>query len=212
MPLIKLTSFVDITAGGFVTGVLSQERVAMRALGQADKILWAIQFVEKLPDQGYVKPYTVVPVTGLSLSVGIGFVEAAPLCEQDTWTYDATSNFVRGALDLDTASMRAAFTSGVDLIQPVLEFQITDSDGRATPIHEQISVFRQILISGSPGPGPAGATYYTSNQMDGLYVKRVGKAGEGRIIVSPDGTKAVFEYLGNDGSMHYDPVDPSVAA
>lgn len=209
MPLIKLTSFVDVTAGGFVTGVLSREPVFLRAFGQQDKILWSIQFVEKLPDLGYARPYLIVPVTGLDLAVGIGFLAETPLCQQDTWIYDATTNFIRGVLDLDTTAMRAKFTDGVNYITPLLEFQLTDADGRITPIHQELTVFREILISGDPTGDQVGLSQYlTASEMDALYVKRVGRAGEGRFIVSPDGTKSVFEYLGDDGSMHYDPVAP----
>ena len=210
MPLIKLTSFVDVTRSGFVTGVLSREPVQIRHFGQQDRILWNVQFVELLPDAGYSKPYTILPVTGLALKVGIGFLEAALLCEQDVWIYDANTNFVQGVLDLDTQAMRDAFTAGIDYIQPFLEFQLTDADGRITPIHEQIFIFRELLINGAPSANPPGQVFLDANELDALYVKRVGKPGEGRYISSPDGTKTVFEYLGDDGSMHYDPVTPPV--
>jgi hypothetical protein len=212
VPLIKLTSFVDITEGRFVTGVLSREPVQLRQFGQEDKIQWSITFVEVNPDQGYSRPYTVLPVTGLALKVGIGFLAQTPLCEQDTWTYDATASpqVVRGVLDLDTDAMRNAFQPGVDLIEPYLEFQLTDADGKITPIHQIVQIFRELILDGSPSADQPNQTFYDASEMDALYVKRVGKAGEGFFMKSADGTQNVFVYLGDDGSMHYDPVNPPV--
>jgi hypothetical protein len=212
VPLIKLTVFVDITQGGFVTGVLSREPVLLRQFGQADSIQWTITFVSVNPDAGYAAPYSALSATGLALKVAIGSPGQTPLCEEDSWAYGAPNgpNEVVGVLNLDTQAMRDQFTDPqVQYIEPWLEFQLQDADGVITPIHQQIFIFRQLLAPGTPpAPGP-NQVFYDSSETDALYVKRIGKAGEGFFLQSADGTKSVFVYLDNDGSFHTDPATPA---
>jgi hypothetical protein len=145
---IKLTAFADVTGAGLVAGLTSREPAPLRAFGWKDKISWQITLVEKNPDKGYAVPYVVVPTSGVTLKMGIGFFGETPLCQQATWSYNTPANTISGALDLATSDMAAKFASaGTLFIQPYLDLQLTDSAGTIALVHQQITVFRTLTLT-----------------------------------------------------------------
>ena len=152
-------------------------------------------------------PYTKVPAAGLTLSAKLFTSDGATvLASQATWTINATdTNALDGVLNLNTAAMATAFTSGATTsIQAILEFKMTEPSGGETTWQQTITIKRQYDVVGSPVVIPPD-TYLTEAQSDARYVHFTGNQNGASItLVSADGTRTGILYVGDDGTFHLD--------
>lgn len=152
-------------------------------------------------------PYTKVPATGLSFSAKLFTSDGATvLASQITWTVNATdANALDGVLDLNTAAMATAFTSGsTTSITAILEFKMTETSGGTTTWQRTVTIKRQYDVVGSP-VAVAPDTYLTEAQSDARYAKYAGNgAGASITLLSAAGTYQVIISVNDDGTFHAD--------
>lgn len=169
-----------------------------------DELYMSIQPLIQSPD-GLVtsQPYSVPDGSGYSLSVALFDVTGATTLAgiASTWTPDGTAKL--GSLDLNTAAMATAFTSGgTTQITALLYFQFNDGNG-VTTLFKQITVLRSYLNSGTPS-AVAGVRYLTDAD-EARYVKYSGNTAPIELVCATDATKKNLLYTDTDGQFQASP-------
>lgn len=192
MPSVKLRLYNDIANRRLVTGPKSQAVFTLPKFFHQDKLSIVISFLELSGGTDPYNPFSLVPISGISFTVKIFDLSGAvALASQSVWTPNTTETVqtFTGALDLNTGEMAEAFTDAeTKSISAVIEFEVADADGKFTSLQEQITIHREHIVAGSPSATP-GATYYTADEINSLFLRKVGAPGETITLTSPDGTK-----------------------
>ena len=195
--------YCDFTNGYFVQSNKSAQRVTFPSPYHEDNLRLVIHPLEvepsNTPAQG---PFSELDPTGWGLTVKIfNSTGATVLASQTSWT--VVGNTLVGSLNCNTVAMAAAIGSSSS-IAGIVEFEFTDTNGKIT-IQGNITILHEWIIAGSPA-AIENETYLTESASIGKFVAKVGEAGEVKYWTSPDGTKTVIQYLGDDGVMKFDPV------
>lgn len=197
--------YCDFTNGRLVQSNVSATPVLFPKVFHQDNLRLVIHPLEVDPSRApNLGPFAQIDPTGMSLKVGIfDSTGDTTLALQSTWTVDG--NTLVGTLNCNTAEMTAEIGSA-DSITGILEFEFTDSDGNKITIQQDtLTIEREYIVSATPDPIP-NETFLPEAASLAMFLLKEGTAGEGRIWVSPDGTKKVFQYLDNNGVMQYAPV------
>ena len=153
----------------------------------------------RTPNQG---PFAEISGTGLSLVVKIFASDGTTVLASQT-SFTASGNTLVGTLDLNTGAMATAIASG-DITNAILEFEFEYTDGSTLTVQQRdFIIYEEFIIAGSPVAIP-NETYLTENASLSLFVKKVGAAGEGFYLTSPDGTKTIYCYVDNNGVLKTD--------
>ena len=202
-----LTLYLDISAGQLVTSPSQGTPRALPAFYQGDVIPVRGYLLEDNPTGGMTSPYSYIADADLSLKIGLVTPHpTTPVAHATTTlTYDA-GGYYDGELTLGsgiTSLLAAAASTTCSL-----EIEINDAaTGQIrTVVQQSVTVRAQGIAAGSPPTDPPGDYYPSAGQIAAMYLHRSGGAGESFVLTSPDGTKQVQIYLGDDGEMHYDPI------
>ena len=127
-------------------------------------------------------------VNGVSLRISLNDTldDASPLCQQATWTADASTNTFSGTLSLNTAGMNSYVGSASSV---TAYFQIEFSQGGAgwTPIfQQQVTVKNSVTQPTTTQPDPV-ERYYTAQEADGLFLTPIMRQGLQLVAISPSG-------------------------
>lgn len=197
MATLKLSLFIDITNRKLVTGSIGYSSAfVMPRLSDVDKISIELQTLELSPTGGPQAPYTIVSPSGLTATVAVGSTNAATIYASQT-SFTAGTDTLNGTLDLNTTEMVTAFT-GVTRIEAIFAVQIVDASGSVVA-QSNVIIDKSLIRAGTPTTSPT-ASYYTTDQINALFAKKIGLPGE--TITFIDSGNAYGRILGvnTDGS------------
>jgi hypothetical protein len=184
--------------------VASSKGVSQKPLASPfhqDKLYLSIQPLEINPSGALTSdPYTTLDGAGFSLSVLVTTTTGTTLAgPQTSWAVDGQAKI--GSIDLNTAAMVTAFTSGSTLyVDAYIYFQFDDGSNRKVTIKSDLRILRSYLTSGTPSELPL-ETYLTRDECLALFVKWSGNApGAAITLVDSTDTYETIIKCNDDGS------------
>jgi hypothetical protein len=138
-------------------------------------------------------------LSGFSGYVAVGSANNV-LASQNSFTSTDDGYGLIGNLNLNTAGINA-LADGASSTFEIRLFNGTSYYRGQYAVTIRKSVALAAAIVTVPGDTALGAL-----EAQRTYVRRIGAAGEGQEFTSPDGTKKVYMYLDNDGTMRYEPI------
>jgi hypothetical protein len=201
--------YCNFTDGRFVQSNKSAQAVSFQSAFHQDNLRLVIHPLEVEPSNApSAGPFTELDPTGWSVVVKIFKAsDGTELAAQNTWTVDG--NTLVGSINLNTVAMSTAVGSSSSL-SCIVEFEFQDASGNKLTVggyqHGIFTVYKELITSGTPA-NLASETYLTETASRSQFVPKVGAAGEGFYLTSPDGTKTGFIYWGDDGSLKSEPVN-----
>jgi len=171
----------------------------------------AITFIEGDTDQleiWLLKPtatptasqvFDILDITGYTCRVTVGNPGDSPLPALGTPTPDTNNEFFEGALALTSAEI-SAFVASTNETRVTLQIRVNDGVSWQTKFMGKVTLLKTLDDNVTAAPAPVDQ-YYDQVTTDGLFLKKVGPAGEGLILTSPDGSKKVFIHVDDDGNL-----------
>jgi len=204
-----LRLYVDTARKVLVASQISTAAVRLPAFVQGDTVSLVVQLLEPNPAGGIVAPYSIIPVSGLTLRIGIGTPTAAtgsasPGIFQNTFTLDTTLNTFTGTLIITASTVQTLLGSATEG-QSTFEIEVSES-GNYTTVFQETCTLKAELIEGTATPPAPVDSYMTANETIATFVPKNGSPGIGFTLVSADGLQTILIYCGNDGTLHADPV------
>lgn len=191
---LALEMYLDCLEGRLVKGLSNQDEFVFNTIYQGSALQMRVYPV--LPTYSGLPPfYSKISLTNLDLQVVLGPRAGADAIKaaQYTWTKQTTndsegkSGYFYATLDLNTTDLNTAIGS-LDSIRYYLEFRISESAVWRVAHQREVTVVSVVKDpSGAASiPTPA-AGYYTIAEIQNLFVRKIGLAGETIILTSPDG-------------------------
>lgn len=151
-----------------------------------------------------ITEYSVKFVIGSKSGTGTG----SPLVTQFTWSKVIAESYFYANIDFATAELATAIGSNEQLTGRWLEIELTKTGGTPWTILQRTVTIDADVIKNATLSVAAGQTPISAQDVDGSYLRRdgTGDTADFKIWVSPDGTKRMLQYLGNDGSMKQEPI------
>lgn len=204
MPALELTLYCDIANRRLVKGLTDSSEYQLPTFFHQD-IATVTLYMLKLPSVGTLSgqnPYQKVSMYGTTVTLTLFSSDgnATPLSLTATWA-DNTDGSKTGLLNLNSSGMAALLpTSPITTtsIQAILECNLA-GNGQETGFQNTVLVKRQYITSGTPAAVGA-ATYYTQDQINALFLRLGGSAGQVITLISPDGSHQRIIGCNNDGS------------
>lgn len=204
MGLLKL--FVNRSTGSLVSSVAAPKQYVIPPLTQGDTVSIELSVVENDPTSG-VGRVSLVNVGAYSLKIGFGATplgngSVTPAALQSTWTKDAPNLKFSGSLALNTSEITTLLGTA-STYKGWLEIELTEiSTGYSETVYAAPLTINANLVTALSSTPLAGDVALGVGAAAATYVKRQGGAGEGIVLVSPDGTKSGVLYWGDDGTLH----------
>ncbi len=142
-----------------------------------------------------ISQFEIQVLTGWALRIAVGSANNV-LAQQNTFTLNEANTKLLGLLNLNTAGISAL----ADGSATWFEILLTDSLGANYRKRFDVRVQKGVFVSGSIVTPPGDIALGTL-AADRIYLRKQGRAGEGLILTSEDGTKQGFCYWHNDGSF-----------
>lgn len=204
-----LKLFVDTARKTLVESNINKAVVRPPAFVQGDTVALVVQLLLPNPTGGTSAPYSVIPVSGLTLRVGIGTPTAAtgsgaPGIFQNAFTLDSTLNTFNGTLVITPATVATELGAATEANR-TFEIEVAEG-GNYTTVYQEPVTLKAELIEGAATPPPPADAYMTQNETLATFVKRDGGAGEGFYLTSANGLHRAFVYLADDGTFQVAPV------
>jgi hypothetical protein len=199
--------YADVFNKALVSG-LNGQSVNLPPLYQGDSPTFRIFLV--YPTFNPLSPYTLLPIGGLSLLVAIGQKKGSggtTYTNQYTWapsTDPANPNYFIAQLPLNTAAITTAIGTGQQTTDAWLQIEYVQGGVPTTVLEVSCTINASVIQNGGvvvpPGLTPVSAeyvnaTFLTRNISGGFYMS------------NPNTGKQVFVYLGDDNTVHFDPVN-----
>lgn len=198
MALLDL--YFDVTSKQLAEGLNGPVGVSLPTLRQEEGVSIALNVIKRLPTK--IPPlFQRVNLAGYSLEISVAETPGTVLASQSSWDVsDAANGVLSGTLPLNTTGINNLS----DNTQIYFEIRLYDGAyyyGKRF----QTRVEKAVSTAGSPQP-IAGDTALGSLEASRVYMRKEGRAGEGFILKSADGSKTAICYLDNDGSFRCEPV------
>ena len=197
--------YIDTLARQVVQSPVNSAVAALPPFVQGDTLTLQIQALQ--PTGQLVQPvYTIVSVAGLTMEVAIGTRIGSGntiYAAQYAWTPDI-NNFFSAALALNTAAINTLLGTNQSA-SAWIEVKLINGLGVPTTIlDQQITIQAAVIQNGNLTPVPPGGTAASLEYCNAQFLSRL---IQGQIILeSPDGTKKAALYLGDDYTLHCDPI------
>lgn len=202
-PVIELWNDIDnntLIAGpvGGSNWDQSEVRFSNRKIFQGSQL--SIRWYAIKPDGQF--SYVRVPVSGLTLDIGIGARAGAEslLARQNVWTPHA-DGYLFSTLNLNTTGINTAIGSS-DSLNTYLEIQMTEN-GNSRPVYQEAITITPVVIgpAGSSALPAAASQFLTREQCLAMFVQFVNNLPGATIeLPSPDGSHTRLLGCNNDGS------------
>lgn len=148
----------------------------------------------------YIAPlFERISLSGFSGYVSVGSASNV-LASQNSFTATDDGYGLIGNLNLNTAGINAL----ADGASSTFEIRLFDGSSYYRG-QWPVTIRRSVALSAAVVTLPSD-TALGSLEAQRTYVKRIGAAGDGFYLTSPDGTKQVYCYLDNDGSFRTEAV------
>jgi hypothetical protein len=199
---------VDVDNGRFVNRFTDPSDFILPKWHHEDQIPLLLDFYNLNTSGGISAPFSLVTISGASLEVKIVDKSAGTiLASQTSWTADTGANTLRGVLNLNTVGMAALFPAlpggaATTSITARLTVKLNNGTGIVT-VDKDITILREYNQAGSPTAVP-GTTYYTSKEVNAIFARKLGLAGETITFTSPDGTQIMVLGVRDTGEVQMD--------
>lgn len=193
MPQLDL--FFELQSKKLAGGLNLPLGMALPDFRQEDRIELSLSAIKRISEI-FSPQYEVQNLNGWSARVAIGQA-ASTLAQQNTFALDATATKLQGVLDLNTAGINA-----LTHLQTGIFFELIFYNANGYPYGKRFDcrIEKAIYTTGAM-VDPAGDVALGELKADRLYMRKEGRAGEGFILTSNDGTKKGFCYWHDDGSF-----------
>jgi len=157
-------------------------------------------------------PFSAVLISDYSLKFMIGSKSGTgtgtPLVTQFTWSKDLGDNFFYANVEFNTSELADAIGNSAQLTGRYLEIELTKTGGVPWTILQRTVTIDADVIKNATTSATSGLTSTSAQEVDAGYLRRDGTddTADYKIWRSPDGTRRVMQYLGNDGVMKFDPI------
>ncbi len=162
-----------------------------------------IQFVD--PTGSLNSPYVAVDMAAFGLRLAIGDTPTGttgsptPLTFQDTWTWDATNKWFTASVNLNVAAVNTFIGTASG---KTAYFELTATGAAWQTILQQTFTLRAVVDdTGATLPAPADS-YYTKNETEARFQKKVGDAGQRLVLVSANGLYGRELGVNDDGTAY----------
>jgi len=196
-----LSTFFELTNKQLAVSVQGPAGISLPTFAQEEIVTLDIGVIKQISTLGNQQFEQINPA-GWSLALSVGQVAGSILAQQLTFTVDPVTMKFVGTLDLNTAGITALTDRQTGVY---LEFLLTDSLGSKYRKRFDAVVEKSIYLASSLNP-VVSDTAIGRLEADRTYVKKQGAAGEGFILKSADGTKQIFVYCDDDGSLQSAPI------
>jgi hypothetical protein len=197
--------FIDTNTQQTVRGFADSTPQPLPALVQGDTPTLRIYLLVRTAAFQGPTPYAYLGTAGISLEVAIGdrIGNTTNLyTQQFTWVADALAQGFVAQLPLNTAAITTLI--GANSQGPAwFEVKYLSAGFPTTVLDVAVNVQAAVIKAGALVI-PPGATAMTAEEANAAFLKR---AISGVVIWKNDATgKQVAQYVGDDGTMHFDPV------
>jgi len=209
----ELSLFIDVEQKKLVTSFYNTAEFVLPPFMQGETVALQIFPVKRVSPASISAPHSYVSLSGATVKVGICGGTGTPTGTQSDPTptviafqdsFSAITNGFSGTLDLNTSDV-ASFLGSEASKASTFEIEITPSAG--TPkkyIQVPCTIKAAVIESTSTVPTPL-PLYYTKNEVDAGFVKKIGGNGDSIELRSENGTWGVIIRLTNDGVLEMNP-------
>lgn len=199
--------YVDVYSGELVTGPVNGQAASLPRFVQGDTINLRIYLLERTTTFPLSNPYTIKNNGTLSLKAALGPKDGSAgstlYASQFVWARDANSQYFYATLALNTAAIATLIGSATEAAA-WFEIEYTEGGFPTTALQKSVTIQAEVIETGAVTV-PAGATAMTAEEANATFLKRT---ISGVVIFQNDATmKQVAGYLGDDGAMHWEPVN-----
>lgn len=199
------TLYIDTLSGALVTGVNNATESQLPKLVQGDTIAFRIYLLERSTTFPYTSPFSIVNNADLSLSVAIGPKDGTAgstlYTQQFTWAKDGANQYFYANLPLNTANITSLLGSAATA-SAFFEVQYVQN-GYATTVYQEACTIHAEVIEAGSVVAPVGQIAATLDYVNSSFVKN---ENNGFVLANATTGNKVFVYLGDDNTVHFDPI------
>lgn len=199
------TLYIDTLSGKLVNGESNATESQLPKLVQGDTITFRIYLLERSTTFPYSAPYSIVNNADLSLSVAIGPKDGTAgstlYTQQFTWARDAANQYFYANLPLNTANITTLLGSAATAAA-FFEVQYVQN-GYATTVYQEACTIHAEVIEAGSVVAPVGQVAATVDYVNSTFVKN---ENNGFVLANASTGNKVFVYLGDDNTVHFDPI------
>lgn len=197
--------YVDTYSGKVVGGPTNPAVATLPRFTQGDTISLRIYLLARTPSFPYGTPYSVINNAALSLKVALGprngTAGSALYTQQFTWARDATNSYFFADLPLNTAAI-TTLLGAAETATAYFEIEYTQNALPTTVLQEAVTIYAEVIETGVVTV-PAGETALSAEVANATFLKN---ENNGFVIVNATTGHKVFCYLGDDDTIHFDPI------
>jgi hypothetical protein len=198
MPAVELEFALNRSTGRLSESYIAMKQYALPTLIAGSTVNFRVRLVKSNPAGG-LGALSLIPLDGLSMSVGIAALGDAPLT---SGTLIVDGDALAGSVPLNVAAITGLFAGSTQSIRKIIEFRINDG-GQYQPIQIEITINNSILTAATVDPAPPEEAL-SKTEAAQAYVPRDGGAnGQGYIMTNAAGEKFRV-YMGNDRELHWE--------
>jgi hypothetical protein len=182
MPAVELEFALNRSTGRLSESYIAMKQYALPTLIAGSTVNFRVRLVKSNPAGG-LGALSLIPLDGLSMSVGIAALGDAPLT---SGTLIVDGDALAGSVPLNVAAITGLFAGSTQSIRKIIEFRINDG-GQYQPIQIEITINNSILTAATVPPA-APEEALSKTEAAQAYVPRDGGAnGQGFLMKSPSG-------------------------
>jgi hypothetical protein len=206
MGLLKL--YVDVQNNRLVVSSRIASPFVLPSFIQGDVIPIELYLVEPNISGGLSEQLSLLTEITYTVKLGIVTPSASSPVAHAVITLSADPSYSTNGKYTGSLALGSGITTllgSATSVTSTFEVELTSATDIRTPIQIPCTVKAGGISSATPDT-PAADTYPTANEVANTYVKKVGGAGEGFILKSPDGLHSVLIWVDNDGTLKTDPI------
>jgi hypothetical protein len=142
MPAVELEFALNRSTGRLSESYIAMKQYALPTLIAGSTVNFRVRLVKSNPAGG-LGALSLIPLDGLSMSVGIAALGDAPLT---SGTLIVDGDALAGSVPLNVAAITGLFAGSTQSIRKIIEFRINDG-GQYQPIQIEITINNSILTA-----------------------------------------------------------------
>ncbi|HEV2210862.1 MAG TPA: hypothetical protein VG167_18975 [Verrucomicrobiae bacterium] len=202
--------YIDTNAGTVVSGINNSQAAALPPFIQGDTPTFRIWLLSRTASFPLVSPYSLVPIAGLQLEAALGDKIGNVTnyyANQFVWapsTDPNNPNYFIAQFPLNTPALNTLIGSAASA-QTTFEVKYLANGFPTTVLSVPAIVQASVIKAGGVPAVPPGLTPLSAEYANATFMTRT-VTGQ-LFFKNPNTGKIVALYLGDDGSMHEDPVN-----
>lgn len=197
--------YIDTLAGTTVVSDSNSRSSPLPQFVQGDRISMRVYLLGPPASASQENPYSILSNAGMTLSVALGpktgssgstlYTQQLLIAPDSTYTYfdvDLPLNTSGIATLIGTATSAKAW----------LEFEVTQGGYPWTVFQKEISIQAEVIETGTVAT-PSGLTAASVEYVNATFLQA---QNQGFVLNNPNTGGKVQVYLGDDGTVHFDPI------